>query len=290
VAPPSGLTVGLVAATEGAPSSGVVATFTSVDPSAMASGFLATIVWGDGTSSAGAILEDASGTFHVSGARTYAEEGSYTTSVTVQAVGGGSATAGGTAVVADAPLEAFGLPVVATRGALFSGQVATFADANPSATVADFSATIAWGDGQTSTGTIVADGERFVVSGSHAYDNWGPFAVAVTIQDTGVSTASTIGVAQVADAAPTVYPIAVSATEGQAFTANLAAFGATPGSPPIAVSTANYAAWIVWGDGSPATPGTIVAAPGGNVVTGTHVYADSGVDGGSGTVPVTVVL
>src|SRR5204862_5155166 len=111
--------------------------------------------------------------FNVSGSHTYAEEGSYAVSVTVNDVGGGSASANGSATVADAVLTAAGTSFTATEGAGFSGVVATFTDANAGAPVSDFSATILWGDGTSSAGAVSAANGGFQVSGSHTYADEG---------------------------------------------------------------------------------------------------------------------
>ena len=56
----------------------------------------------------------------------------------------------------------FGIP--------FSGPVATFSDNNPGAVPTDYSASIDWGDGQTSAGRIEPRAEGgFNVIGSHTY-------------------------------------------------------------------------------------------------------------------------
>src|SRR5947209_8178762 len=134
---------------EGAAFTGVVATFTDADPGGVVSDYTATIDWGDGHTSAGAITLSA-GVFSVSGTNAYAEEGCYVLSVTIRDVGGAQASVSATATVADAPLSATAQPIQATEGAAFTGVVATFTDAGSDGTTADYSATIAWGDGQTS--------------------------------------------------------------------------------------------------------------------------------------------
>ena len=57
-----------------------------------------------------------------------------------------------TATVADAPLSASADNISAVPGVAFSGTVATFTDADPSAPLSDYSVTIDWGDGSKSTG------------------------------------------------------------------------------------------------------------------------------------------
>lgn len=64
-----------------------------------------------------------------------------------------------------------------------SGTVATFV-APKNASAQDFTATIAWGDGTSSTGTVKAgDLGTYVVSGTHTYAAAGPYDVTVTVRD-----------------------------------------------------------------------------------------------------------
>src|SRR5262249_52094837 len=72
---------------------------------------------------------------------------------------------------------------------------------NTMAHAADFSATISWGDSQTSAGTIAANGSGgFNVSGSHTYAGPGTFTVSVSIHDVGGSSALAASTANVVDA------------------------------------------------------------------------------------------
>ena len=158
-----------ISATEGASITATVATFTDANPNAAVGDFTATINWGDGTTSTGTITEK-NGVFSVAGTHTYAEEGKDAVSVTIADVGGSTATATSTATVADAALTATALPINATEGAFDRpATVATFTDANPNAAVGDFTATINWGDGTTSTGTITEKNGVFSVAGTHTY-------------------------------------------------------------------------------------------------------------------------
>src|SRR5439155_27065702 len=98
-----------------------------------------------------------------------AEEGSSVITVSITDMGGSTASATSSANVADATLTATGgFTVTATEGKDSGNQtVATFTDANPTAPVSDFAATIDWGDGSTSAGTIDQHGavlNDFVVS------------------------------------------------------------------------------------------------------------------------------
>ena len=66
---------------------------------------------------------------------------------------------------------AAGPTVSGTEGtAISDATVATFTDANPNATASDFTATIDWGDGTSTSGTVVAQsGGSFAVDGTHTY-------------------------------------------------------------------------------------------------------------------------
>jgi hypothetical protein len=164
-----------MAATEGQQVSGAVASGCSTTAPSV------TISWGDGASSIGTV--DGSG--DVSGSHTYAEEGSYSGQVT-----GCAHALAFTVGVADAPLSAgAGSTVNATPGQPFAASLASFSDQNPGAPASDFSATVTWGDGSQSAGTVSSAGSRFQVTASHAYASAGSFAAAVTITDKGGSQA-----------------------------------------------------------------------------------------------------
>ena len=153
--------------------------------------------------------------------------------------GGASVTAQGTATVADAKLDALDQPnftqppLLAVEGNTFIGAVidgvpdvlAIFSDENPGGTPNDFnlqnlpsnilpaapsSPTIAWGDGKTTLGTVVADPTRpgvFLVTGTHLYVDETtkpgdtPNVLVVTIADEGGSTLTIRNNVPVADAA-----------------------------------------------------------------------------------------
>jgi hypothetical protein len=278
-----------VTATEGSASaSQTVATFTDANSTAPVSDFTATIDWGDGsTPTAGTVTQPGGiGTaFVVSGSHTYAEEGaSYSIKVSITDVGSSTASATSAANVADAALTATGgFTVTATEGSASASQtVATFTDANPTAPVSDFTATIDWGDGSTPTaGTITQPGgigSAFVVSGSHTYAEEGAFySIKVSITDVGSSTASATSAASVADAALTATGgFTVTATEGSASASQTVATftDANPAAPVI-----DFTAMIDWGDGSTSTAGVITQPNGigtGFVVSGSHTYAEEG--------------
>jgi hypothetical protein len=100
-------------------------------------------------------------------------------------------------------------------GSAVGGTVATIIDPNTSATASAYSATINWGDGTTSPGTISGSNGGFTVTGNHAYAVGGKYPVAVTITSVGTSQGSSIvtdsatitaAPATVLTGAPTVSP------------------------------------------------------------------------------------
>jgi streptogramin lyase len=77
-----------------------------------------------------------------------------------------------------------GLDFTATHAVEFTGNVASFVDGTPTAPESDFTATIYWGDGTKSAGTITGSpGGPFEVSGSHTYSAAGTFHPYVTFFD-----------------------------------------------------------------------------------------------------------
>jgi hypothetical protein len=158
-----------------------------------------TIDWGDGASTRGLLMAGTAGSIEVLGQHTYAEEGSYAVSVNLTVPSGGGITIASTALVSDAPLTGTPITIQATHGTAFSGAVASFTDANPNAKASDYKVTITWGDGQTSAGTVVANGTGgFNVIGTNNYATSGTLPLTVTIQDPGGSSVTVNSTAQVA--------------------------------------------------------------------------------------------
>lgn len=175
----------------------------------------------------------------------------------------------------DPLITASGVTFSATEGVTFSGTVATFTDPDTSATAAEYSATINWGDSSpTTAGTITGGSGSFTVSGTHLYKEEGTYAVTVTISDIDNSanrdTASST--AKVSDAALTS-KCAAPPVSAQAFTGPTAVF--TDQSSTGTLS--DFSATINWGD-TTSSPGTIVGGPGNApyTVTGSHTYTSTG--------------
>jgi hypothetical protein len=251
-----------------------VATFTDTLTSAVAGDFTATIDWGDATTSAGTV-SGGSGSFQVSGTHTYAGAGTFPVQVTLSddAPGTATATVTSTARVA-AGLAVTAVNISATEGTPFNGTVATFSDADTSRTAASFTATINWGDGTTTAGTVTGGSGTFTVTGQHTYADEGAFTTTVTVTEVSPSgaTASSSASAAVAEGdSLSGTPVAISAQQGVPFTGTVATFTDT--------NTANvpgdFTATINWGDGN-TTAGTVAGGGGAFTVSGTHTYAASG--------------
>lgn len=199
--------------TEGTSATGAVATL--VDGDSPAGGdFTATINWGDGSQSAGTVVPVSGqpASFTINGTHTYADEGNFTQTITVADSDSGAFSTTSTVSVADAALAGSGgFTLNGTEGpasllgggsdtAPVSGTVATFTDANPAATTADFTATISWGDGSTSAGTVSGPvGGPFSVTGSHSYSEDGTYRIGTTIADDGGSRVTATSAASIAD-------------------------------------------------------------------------------------------
>jgi hypothetical protein len=81
-----------------------------------------------------------------------------------------------------APLDTTPRTITKEPNQPFNGVVAHLFDHDPTAQAGDFSATIDWGDGQSSAGTIISvPGNGFDVSGSHTWGAVGDVAIAVTV-------------------------------------------------------------------------------------------------------------
>ena len=77
--------------------------------------------------------------------------------------------------------------VNAAIGQTFTQKVATFTAPNPNLPASDYTASINWGDGGTSIGTVSMTGNPaapYQVNGTHTYTATGDFAVVVTVTDT----------------------------------------------------------------------------------------------------------
>jgi uncharacterized repeat protein (TIGR01451 family) len=263
--------------------------------------------------------------FEVLGSHTYTEESPpgtpYALSVIVTTLGGVSTTLtsppGGGVTVRDARLTSSnGTEITGTEGIPTPADtlLGSFTDDNQGATVSDFttapgSVVVRWGDGsapQTLTAANLTslgspDGVIFTISAGHTYSQAGTYAYTVTVTDDGGAVTVISGSAIIADAdlSPSATQPTVSTTEAPLFPVPVfappvfkGAVASFTDANPIS-TIADFEATIDWGDGTPLTAGT-VGQPGGVgtafVVSGSHTYADSGVNGGSGSFAIQVFV
>ncbi len=175
--------------------SGTVATFSDPNAALPGTAYTAFIDWGDGSSSTGQVAATTGGMYVVTGTHLYSISGSYAVNVVVTGdgtQGQGSQTATINPATTGVTAPAQGITVagynLSTQGNLaVSGPVATvYAPASGS-----YAATIAWGDGTTSTGQLVSQGNgTYAVTGSHTYSQPGGFLVNIFVSDGSGNAAS----------------------------------------------------------------------------------------------------
>ncbi len=268
-----------VSATEGAAFSGLVATFTDAGGSEPEANYSATIDWGDGTAATTGTVRLAGDHFAVGGSHTYAEDGSFAIKVTIHEEGGANVTATVPATVADAALHAAAVDQSAVEGqGLNNVLVTTFTDDNPAGTLADYTATIDWGDHSTATtGTISLNSQthRFEVHASHTYADDGTFTISVALRDMGGASTTATSTARISD--PAVLGtgnFSLSAVEGTDSGMQTVATFTDPAGPE---AVGDYTAVIAWGDTSTSN-GVISYDMTSHVFTvkASHTYAEEG--------------
>jgi hypothetical protein len=270
--------------------------------------YQATVDWGDGSSSTATLTQNFLGpigtpcNFLVGGSHTYAEEGTYPVHVTVHDEDGGGTNFTDSLTVNDAGLvQLAAVNVNATEGQPTGLiKLATFSDADPGCATGDYAASVHWGDGGTSPGTISpAGGCSFDVYGSYTYKEEGTPTAMVNISDHGATLAIPLTV-NVGDAPLSLQtPTTGSSINCTLLTpcgGTLASFAdsnptcLSEGSPvePLA---SHYVASVSWGDGSPAVPGTVTQRPGQCVFDVTalaHTFTSPTTGGAPSTITVTV--
>ena len=245
----------------GVPFTAVIATFNDADPNGSAADYTTTITWGDGDVTSGTVTPDRStpGQFDVSGSHTYASAGPFAIMVAIHDQGTAQAIADGNIMAVAGAVNAQGISVAAVEGQAFSGVVATFTDVDTTVTPGAFAATIAWGDGSVSDGTVTADPQvpgQFEVIGAHTYANYGVEFSGVSITSAGVALAEAAGFVTVNDAPLAALGAKASATVGAPFNEIVATFR-----DANALSTVgDYTVTVTWDDGL-VTAATVSADP-----------------------------
>jgi uncharacterized repeat protein (TIGR01451 family) len=123
------------------------------------------------------------------------EDGSLTDSASVTSstsdpnTGNNSSSA--TTSVAEPAINVSG-PITTSNRSLSNVVVATFTHAGGVEPVSAFAATINWGDGTTSQGTVSLSGTTYRVRGSHTYARKGSHTITTTVQETGTGPTRTV--------------------------------------------------------------------------------------------------
>ncbi len=192
------------------------------------------IDWADGTTSQGTLVQNQQGGYDVIGTHTYASAGTYnirmvedfvspnegtpytspivdpgqilTTTITVQPANNTVQPVSNAPVLQLQPINVTGTQNIATT---FN---AIFTDANSTLSVSGYTATIDWGDGTTSTGTIT-QADAFTVSSDHTYATSGQFDITLTISTADNRSAVTRGLATIT---PTAADPTASTLDAQA--------------------------------------------------------------------------
>ncbi len=180
--------------------------------------YSATIDWGDGNSGQGVVTVTPGGpgvltVGTVTGMHTYKLHGSYSATVTVLDSFGQQGS-GTVAVLDTPPAVSAGTDQTVNQGSPV-GVSATFTDPGfeAGATAASYPATIEWGDGTSSAGTVaITPGgpgtpTTGIVTGSHIYADQGAYTVAVLVADDGGGVGQGSFTATVKDVGPTLAPL-----------------------------------------------------------------------------------
>ncbi len=178
---------GLASPIEGLEVDGLVGRFTSSSQFSQANQFIATVDWGDGTSSPGMIVGEA-GQFLVYGAHRYATSDTYNITLIVT-----EDDPSQTLVHAIDKIDQPGssLRVLGRNLEIVEGQqiesttiLAELLDSDHTASAADFTVSIDWGDGQHSLGTITGSTGSFQIGGTHQYSYPGGYQLKLSVDKT----------------------------------------------------------------------------------------------------------
>jgi large repetitive protein len=242
-----------ISGTVGTPISQTVATFTDPTGAQPVGTYSASINWGDGTAPSAGTITVSGGTFSVAGTHTYTNAGPFTVTVAVTRTGAPTPVAVTDAATIIFPQVIFQnvFPVTATIGRdTGTVNLATFTDPSGPDLIANYSATINWGDGTpNSTGIIGSNGNgTFTVSGNHTYAAKGTNSIDITIGHlsavpTSISTSATVSASIIQIS--TLNPPSTLAV-GAGF---VGLVGTYVDSNPTSTA-ANFEVGVYWGDGT----------------------------------------
>jgi hypothetical protein len=254
--------------------------------------FTAAIAWGDNSPDVFVTpVPDASqpGLYDVDAAHVYDTAGPHVVQVSVADTSGDLVSGVGVASIAPV-IVPVGLVVSATAGTPLSNvTVGSFGLFGTTAPAGGFQATINWGDGATTAGTVKLNTTTMLydVVGSHTYGAAGTDTITVTLLPSamtpGAQITSKAVVAAAAATTPTITPVGqvVPATAGVPLSNVTVGSFAYSGTPP----PGGFQAIIAWGDGT-TTAGTVTFDASTMLynVVGSHTYKTGG------TEPITVAI
>ncbi len=232
------------------------------------------IDWGDGSfSESGTVRQVDTGQFAVAGTHTYARPGIYTARVSASVDDGRNVGTNVIVRIAGGDYRLAGQNLLAIEGFHTPVQKLASFTLAPGTTLAQYSATVRWGDGGVSPAQIGSslDG-RPIVTGAHTYARAGIYVMNVVLRGPHGGLAECFATAQVANAALVARPRQVLVKPGKSFNAAVFSFIDTN---PLARAS-DYVAYIEWGDGN-ADTGVVRAGPQGRFdIFGKHTYAQRG--------------
>jgi hypothetical protein len=274
---------------EGGTVDGTVATFTDAEAGLTPTDFTASIDWGDASPPSTGIIDGSGGSFTVSDSHRYPHNGSYTITVKIvkttepyfSATTNSATVTDAVNVTGDAPITAFNLTPLHEELSAVHGTVASFTDPDTTAVPGDYVASIDWGDGTFSDGSISlveqfagATTAAFSISGSHIYDSINRYTITTTITDLdnpeNTATSTTYAEPQL----PTTGGFSFSAQAGDSISGTLATFT----DPDTTEPAGDYTTLIDWGDagGHFVLGPTPTGSDGSFTVSGSHTYATPG--------------
>jgi hypothetical protein len=166
------------------------------------------------------------------------------------------------------------------EGRAFNEAVATFTDPDVSAVPADYTATIAWGDGSASSPGAITGGEgNFSVAGNHSYAEEGKYTITVTVSDVdnGENHDEASSFANVDDATLSASPVAASGP--LAFSGKIA----TLSDENASASPGDFTVTVQWGDGAYKVKVHVEDAGGAHVSTTSTITVAAALQGRSTT-------
>ncbi|HUB25249.1 MAG TPA: hypothetical protein VL992_07445 [Tepidisphaeraceae bacterium] len=249
-----------------------LAVFNDANGPLPASFYSATINWGDGSPATTGLISIVNGQIAVSGSHTYDSDGTYHPTISLtDPLTSANATAN---VQVGSPVYVAADPITPVQDVTFNGPVATATDVFTNDTPSDVTASIDWGDGTTTTGTVLGTNGGFIIDGQHQYTALGLYTLTVSLTNSAGLTGTDSEVIDVESNALGEYTTSTpQVTAGVPFNnVQLATFSDSGGLFP----QSQYSASIDWGDGSTPTTGTVQIVSGLLAVSGSHTYATMG--------------